>query len=235
MSLAVGDLVAEVIRNADPARQQQALARLQQLAPAVGARGPVVVPAAVNFDAVLKDASGSGPARNFNLDSASAAPAANRQALQAVGREYEALFLQQMLQLMLPEKQDEDGASTLAAELTRTQMASALASQLAATGDLGIGQQIAQAQFKTASDGGVGDLAQRAGELSSLMAATQADSAAVREPVLMRSAAATGDLAEPQPPMRLPDVISSLWSSLGGVFEGIGGTSRAIDRLERSR
>jgi Rod binding domain-containing protein len=239
MSLAVGDLVAEVIRNADPARQQQALARLQQLAPADRSKGqgagPVVVPAGVTFDAAMKHAGTTGQVRNFNLQPAAQPPAGQGQPLQAIAREYETLFLQQMLQLVMPTRQDEQGSGVLAADLSRTQMASALASQMAATGDFGIGRQIAQAQIKAAPDAVMAAPVSAVAGVTAPVQVDAADSGFSPRPVISQPAAGANELAAPLGPVRLPDVIARVWSTVEGAFESLGGTTRASDRLERTR
>lgn len=240
MSLAVGDLVAEVIRNADPARQQKAIAKLQRLSPAGGAREAVVIPASVGFDSVLKGAAGSAPVRNFNLAPAGQAPSAQApavadQALQAAARQYETLYLQQMLQLALPAQQDEEGSNALAADLTRTQMASAMASQMAASGEFGIGQQIAQAQIKAAPEAVAMDPSLTVRGMASLEPKSGHESQISQVSAVVQQVPSANDPTQQDAPLQVFAAISSLWSRVEDVFESIGGTTRAVDRLERTR
>jgi Rod binding domain-containing protein len=240
MSLAVGDLVAEVIRNADPARKQEVMARLQKLAPSArqsdGAAGAVVTPASVSFDSVMKDVAGSGQVRNFNLQPAnSPSMESSLQGMQDVARDYETLFLQQMLQLVLPEREGDAGANVLSADLARTQLASALASQMATSGDFGIGQQIAQAQVSEAPDTMANQTALKPGALTPHIMPSHTDGEVRQHAVLTQPDAVTSDSLARNRSVQLPDVIAALWSRVENVLESVGGTTRAVDRLERTR
>lgn len=174
MNIGTGiDLIAGVIKNADPGRMKQATVRLNavanpsptvQLAHDAGQQNTTGVRVeAASFVQVLDRASEPKVKQNFNIVRTAATPVegvhaqhsasrmnpSGRAAVDspelAAAKKVEGFFLQQMLQFILPKDTSAEGSAAMSTDRARTQMATVLGQQLAETGTLGIAGQIAPA------------------------------------------------------------------------------------------
>ena len=180
MNIGTGaDLIAGVIRSADPGRMKQATVRLHTLAnpsPTIqlahnanqeAGRGVQVE--AASFVQVLDRTSEPKVKQNFNIVRTAATAAGNAQAFDgtsrlnsshtpsvrspelAAAKKVEGFLLQQMLQFILPKDTSAEGSAAMSTDRARTQMATVLGEQLAETGTLGIANQILPAPAAAAS------------------------------------------------------------------------------------
>jgi len=180
MNIGTGiDLIAGVIKNADPGRMKQATVRLNsvanpsptiQLAHDAGRQlSSGVRVEAASFVQVLDRASEPKVKQNFNIVRTAATPIdtahaqhsasrinpSGRAAVEspelAAAKKVEGFFLQQMLQFILPKDTSAEGSAAMSTDRARTQMATVLGQQLAETGTLGIASQIAPAPAAAAA------------------------------------------------------------------------------------
>jgi Rod binding domain-containing protein len=174
MNIGTGvDLIAGVIKSADPGRMKQATVRLQavanpsptiQIAHNAGQQNASGVRVeAASFVHVLDQASEPKVKRNFNIVRTAATPVSGAQIQASASRDdpsgkavvesrelaaakkVEGFFLQQMLQFILPKDSSVEGSAAMSTDRARTQMATVLGQQLAESGTLGIANQIVPA------------------------------------------------------------------------------------------
>ncbi len=141
----LSDIVLDVAGAADPVRRQEATERLAKLAGAAPSAQPAFSDL-LHSSAVLHPSMPVGVAMGSRLgpiDTRSASP-------NKVYQKFEAVFLQNFVEAMLP-KDEELFGDAASADISRSMMAEQLAQQIAKTGKLGIASKIMAAHSATGS------------------------------------------------------------------------------------
>lgn len=131
------DIVLDVVRAADPARQRAAVAKL------TGA--PATQPAHEFAELV----GGTGPLDRFSTCGGPAAATGGDEAPDAF-RSFEAFFIQNFLQSMLPKGAEATYGSGTAGEVWRSQLAEKMGDEIAKAGGIGIADRLLMEQAKSA-------------------------------------------------------------------------------------
>lgn len=162
------DIILDVVRAADPQRMRAATERLVQFA---GDRGPDAASFASFLDGARRERIVERP-----FDPAIARVAMhNREALAAAGprdrtspaepyRQFEAFVLQSFVETMLPKEAESVFGSGTAGEVWKGMLAEKIGAELAASGGVGIAEQLARLHPENAAPagGGLADPAPRA-------------------------------------------------------------------------
>lgn len=142
------DIIMDVAQAADPARRQQAVAKLAAQAAAQGGSPPV------DFDAALSSATPSpGVRKDASLRLDPLAGAGRSQGLAARGSPYqkfESIVLKNFVENIMP-KDTELFGDAASADMCRSMFAEKIADQLAKSGRIGIAKSIERFQTHAAA------------------------------------------------------------------------------------